>query len=92
MAESTIHVELVWAGPERVVLRRIEVPQGSTVTQAIDVSGIAEAIPGGVIDPARIGLFAHKVAPDHVLQDGDRIEIYRPLLLDPMEARRLRAR
>lgn len=92
MAESTIRVELVWAGPEHVVMRRIELARGSTVTQAIGVSGIAEAIPGGVIDAARIGLFSHRVTLDHVLQEGDRIEIYRPLLLDPMEARRRRAR
>lgn len=92
MGEATIRVEVICAGPERVLRRRIDLAQGATVAQAIAASGMAEALPGGTISSERLGLFSRKVAPDHVLRDGDRVEIYRPLLLDPMEARRRRAR
>jgi putative ubiquitin-RnfH superfamily antitoxin RatB of RatAB toxin-antitoxin module len=61
------------------------------VIQAIEVSGVSRAVPGLVIDPSRLGVFSHKVAPDQVLEQGDRVEIYRPLTLDPKEARRRRA-
>ncbi|NMW23089.1 RnfH family protein [Rhodanobacter soli] len=92
MAERTIRVEVVCAGAEQPIQRRVELADGCTVMQAIDASGIATMLPAGTIDPARLGIFARKVAPDRLVREGDRIEIYRPLLLDPMEARRRRAR
>lgn len=92
MAERTIRVEVVYAGAERPVRRRVELADGCTVMQAINASGIVAMLPDGAVDPARLGVFARKVAPDRLVQEGDRIEIYRPLLLDPMEARRRRAR
>lgn len=92
MAERTLRVEVVYAGTEGPIRRRVELAEGSTVMQAISASGIAAVLPAGAVDPARLGLFARKVAPDRQLREGDRIEIYRPLLLDPMEARRRRAR
>jgi uncharacterized protein len=92
MAERTIRVEVVYAGAEQPIRRRVELADGSTVMQAIDASGIAAMLPDSVINPARLGIFARKVAPDRPVRDGDRIEIYRPLLVDPMEARRRRAR
>ena len=91
MAEPTIVVTVVYAGADHQIVRRVELFAGSTVMHAIDSSGIAAALPGGV-DPYRLGIFARKVAPDQLVHDGDRIEIYRPLQLDPMEARRRRAR
>jgi putative ubiquitin-RnfH superfamily antitoxin RatB of RatAB toxin-antitoxin module len=92
MGEATIRVEVICAGPERALRRRIDLAQGATVAQAIAASGMAEALPEGTISSERLGLFSRKVAPGHVLRDGDRVEIYRPLQLDPMEARRRRAR
>lgn len=92
MAERTIRVEVVYAGAERPIQRRAALAEGSTVMQAIDASGIAAMLPDGAIDPARLGIFARKVTPDRLVREGDRIEIYRSLLLDPMEARRRRAR
>ena len=44
-----------------------------------------------VIDPAAIGIFGRKAPPEQVLREGDRVEIYRPLIADPKEARRRRA-
>jgi putative ubiquitin-RnfH superfamily antitoxin RatB of RatAB toxin-antitoxin module len=92
MAEHTICVEVVYAGEEQPIQRRVELADGCTVMQAIDASGIVAMLPAGTIDPARLGIFARRVAPDRLVREGDRIEIYRPLLLDPMEARRRRAR
>lgn len=92
MAERKVVVEVVYADADRQILLRVELPWGSTVEQAIDASGIAGMLPDGAVDLHRLGVFASKVVPDQVVQEGDRIEIYRPLLLDPMEARRQRAR
>ena len=93
MAERPIRVEVVFAGSASwTQRRRIEVSSGCTVIQAIEASGIAQCLPAGAVDPARLGIFARKVAPGRLVRDGDRIEIYRPLALDPMEARRRRSR
>ena len=92
MAEHTITVDVVYADADRQILRRVELTQGSTVMQAIDASRIAEVLPSGSLDPDRLGIFSRKVSTQTILQSGDRIEIYRPLVLDPMEARRRRAR
>lgn len=92
MVDRTLTVDVVHADPERQLLRRIELAVGSTVAQAIEASGLAEMLPAGSVDPGRLGIHGRKVAPTQVVQAGDRIEIYRPLALDPMEARRQRAR
>lgn len=93
MAERTVTVEVVHVGPDsRVERRRVELCEGSTVMRAIELCGIAPSLPAGSIDPARLGIFGRKVAADQLLRDGDRIEIYRPLVLDPKEARRRRTR
>jgi hypothetical protein len=87
-----ITVNVVYAEPERQLVRRVTLPVGSTVMQAIEASGIAQAVAGLVIDQERLGIFSRKAVPDQVLGEGDRVEIYRPLTLDPKEARRRRAR
>jgi uncharacterized protein len=92
MAEHTITVDVVYASAEQQILRRIELVEGSTVMQAIDASGIAEMLPHAAVDPDRLGIFSRKVSAQQVVQAGDRIEIYRPLALNPMEARRRRVR
>ena len=93
MAERPITVEVVFAGSASwVERRRVEVATGCTVIQAVEASGIAQSLPAGTLDPASLGIFARKVAPGQLVRDGDRIEIYRPLDLDPMESRRRRSR
>jgi putative ubiquitin-RnfH superfamily antitoxin RatB of RatAB toxin-antitoxin module len=92
MAERTIRVEVVHASATRQTVYRTELAQGATVIQAIDAAGIGRVLEPGTIDPQRLGIHGRRVAPDQVLRDGDRIEIYRPLVLDPMEARRRRAK
>jgi putative ubiquitin-RnfH superfamily antitoxin RatB of RatAB toxin-antitoxin module len=90
MAER-IAVEVACALPDRQRVYRVEVGKGATVMQAIEASGVRWDEPGLVVDPQRLGVFARKAGPDTVLRDGDRVEIYRPLTLDPKEARRRRA-
>jgi|KBSMisStandDraft_5_1062788.scaffolds.fasta_scaffold460419_2 putative ubiquitin-RnfH superfamily antitoxin RatB of RatAB toxin-antitoxin module len=90
MAEP-IHVEVIYAAPDHQELRRLAVPAGTTVMQAIVASQIALALPEEAIAADRLGIFSRRAAPDDVLADGDRVEIYRPLTLDPKEARRRRA-
>ncbi len=94
MAESdaTIAVEVVHAGSDKVWSRTLELAAGSTVRQAVDASGFTHARPDVNVADDMLGVFGRRTRPDQVLHDGDRVEIYRPLALDPMEARRQRAR
>ena len=92
MADHTMPIEVLYADSRQQILRRIEMPVGATVLQAVDASGIVELMPSGVFDQTRLGIFSRRVSAQQVLQPGDRVEIYRPLALDPMEARRQRAR
>jgi putative ubiquitin-RnfH superfamily antitoxin RatB of RatAB toxin-antitoxin module len=89
MAE-TIHVEVAYADPLRQFLRMVEIAAGSTVAEAITASGIFAELPGFV--PAGFGIFGRIVDPHTRLRDGDRVELYRPLKIDPKQARRDRAR
>lgn len=88
----TFPVEVVYALPEIQVLKRIEVPAGCTVEQAITYSGILEQFPQIDSRKNKVGIFGQPVKPDTHVQSNDRIEIYRPLVIDPKEARRLRVR
>lgn len=88
---ETIRVEVAHALPEKQALLVVDVPPGTTLMQAIEASGIRDAFPGLVVDPKRLGIFGRKAQPDDVLQEADRVEIYRPLIADPKEARRQRA-
>lgn len=88
---APIRVEVVHARPDRQVVLSLEVPGGTTVAEAIERSGIRQAFPDLEVDPARLGIFSQKAAPEDVLREGDRVEIYRPLIADPKESRRRRA-
>jgi len=91
MAEPTITVEVVLAEEDRLWRQRLDVPAGCTAGQAVDKVRCAGGLPVALPVPLRLGVFSHLVAPEYVLRDGDRVEIYRPLRLDPMAARRRRA-
>ena len=86
-----IHIEVAWGDPVKQILLALEVEAGTTLIEAIDLSGICEQAPEIEIDTARLGIFSRKKPPDFVLREGDRIEIYRPLIADPKEMRRKRA-
>lgn len=89
MAE-TIRVEVAYADPRRQFLRVVDVAVGSSVGDAVDASGILAELQGFV--PAGYGIFGRVVTPDAPLRDGDRVELYRPLKIDPKQARRNRVR
>ncbi|CAM4453661.1 MAG: hypothetical protein LEGION0403_FIIPPAGN_01240 [Legionella sp.] len=86
-----VKVELVYIDREqRTVHQRLELPQGATVAEALHASGIHHSHPETKDMPT--GIYAKQVALDVVLKEGDRVEIYRLLSLDPKENRRQRAR
>ncbi|MGD2007568.1 MAG: RnfH family protein [Cellvibrionales bacterium] len=89
---STIKVEVAYALPEKQLIRALEVPTGTTALEAVTLSGIEEAFDELTInDSSRLGIFGKAVKSDHVLTAGERVEIYRPLLIDPKEVRKKRA-
>jgi putative ubiquitin-RnfH superfamily antitoxin RatB of RatAB toxin-antitoxin module len=87
-----IEIEIAYATPEKQVLLKIEAPVDCTVANAIELSGIREEFPDMELDPKAVGIFSRKVSMDHELKEGDRVEIYRPLVADPKEMRKQRAR
>ena len=89
--QQTIHVEVALAMPERQELIALEVISGSTLADAIAQSGVIEMFEGFELDVTKIGIFGLKASQDQVLREGDRVEIYRPLIADPKESRRQRA-
>ena len=89
---AMIDVEVAYATPKRQLLLRLSVPEGCTLGDAIERSGIRSEWPGIEVDPSKVGIFGRKKSLDTVLSAGDRVEIYRELIADPREARRRRAR
>lgn len=86
-----ISVSVVYALPEHTHLIKLNVKPGTTIQQAIAESGLLQRCPEIDLDKNRVGIFSKLKDLDTVLHDGDRIEIYRDLLIDPKEARRIRA-
>lgn len=90
MAER-IAIQVCYATPERAFLRDLLVDAGCTLGQALRQSGLLEAFPALDPDTAAVGIYAKKRPLDTVLRAHDRIEVYRPLIAAPQEARRRRA-
>ena len=92
MAEQ-IEIEVAYAAPEKQKILVLAVASDTTVRQAVVASGMDQEFPGLDLANAPVGIFGKKVAkPDaQVVKPGDRIEIYRPLLIDPKQARANRA-
>ena len=86
-----IMVEVAYAMPEEQIIISIKVPTKYNVKQAIEKSGIQKKFPSIDLSKNKVGIFGKKTTLDHLLNDRDRIEIYRPLILDPKEMRRKRA-
>ena len=86
--QSRITVEVVFAEPKKQSLLSVQLPAGATVADAIEQSGIRAQHANIDLGNRRIGVWGHVVDPAHELSDGDRVEIYRELSIDPREARR----
>lgn len=87
-----LHIEVAVAWPELQVIVPLTLGAGATVADALRASGLEQRFPGLEIADDRLGVFGEKRKPDDQLRDGDRVEIYRPLKIDPKEARRQAAR
>jgi hypothetical protein len=86
-----MRVEVVYARPEAQTLLDVDLPPGATAGEAVARSGVLVRHPEIEWPGAPIGIFGRRVAPERLLREGDRVEIYRPLTADPKEARRRRA-
>ena len=84
-------VEVAYATPEQQVIVTLTLPEGGTVEQAIHASGLLNRFPEIDGTDIKAGIFGSVCKLDEPLKQGDRVEIYRPLLHDPKEARRQRA-
>ncbi len=90
---GNLHIEVAYATPEKQKIIALTVSAGTTLREAVERSHIADEFPDLDIGQAPLGIFGKKVAkPDEVaVQEGQRVEIYRPLLIDPKQARANRA-
>ncbi|WP_026075822.1 RnfH family protein [Noviherbaspirillum massiliense] len=90
-APDMVRVQVSYARPERQILRELRVAPGTRIQDAIRQSGILTEVPDIDLTVARVGIYGKLKPLDTVLRDGDRVEIYRPLVADPKETRRRRA-
>ncbi|MEQ8205872.1 MAG: RnfH family protein, partial [Woeseia sp.] len=81
-------IEVVFALPAQQVIKVVKVTAGSCVDDAIDQSGISALFPDVDLGVLTTGVWGHPAERSQVLRDGDRVEVYRALLMDPREARR----
>ena len=82
---------MVYATAETQKIVQLQLPKGACVRDAVLASELHLTEPAIEVDVTPVGIYAERVQYDTLLHNGDRVEIYRPLLLDPMQARRLRA-
>jgi len=93
MAGDMIKVEVAYALPEKQMLIPLQVKRGTTMFEAAVQSGIANKFEGLDLESAPMGVFgkAERKPKERVVEDGERVEIYRPLIADPKEVRKKRA-
>ncbi len=85
-----LQVEVVYALPRQQTVLSVHVMPGSTVGEALEASGLLERHPEIDLSQQYVGIFGQITGLDAPLSDGDRVEVYRPLQIDPKEARRQR--
>jgi putative ubiquitin-RnfH superfamily antitoxin RatB of RatAB toxin-antitoxin module len=86
-----LQVSVAYVGPTLQFLRSLEVRSGTTVREAIEQSGVLSQCAEIDLAINQVGIFGKAAKLDQALADGDRVEIYRPLIADPKEARKRRA-
>ena len=92
MDKGVIEVEVAYALPQQQVIKNVELSAGLTVQDAIDLSGLLEVFPEITQSALNVGVFGKVFSLEQLLKNADRVEIYRPLIHDPKEARRQRAK
>ncbi len=88
---TTIPIEVVFALPQAQMLLSLFVPVGTTVREALVLSQITTYHPEIDLNHFSVGIYGKKMHLESILQENDRVEIYRPLLADPKEIRRHKA-
>jgi len=89
---QTIAVEVAYALPDRQKIIALNLPVGVTAFEAVQRSGVVELFDDIDLEKAKMGVFGKAIKPrEYLLREGDRVEIYRPLLVDPKAARKARA-
>jgi putative ubiquitin-RnfH superfamily antitoxin RatB of RatAB toxin-antitoxin module len=88
---AKITVEVVYALPEKQYLHKVSLEEGATVEQAIVASGLMRLRPEIDLTSNKVGIWSRAVKLQDAVHDGDRVEIYRPLIADPKALRRQRA-
>jgi len=92
LSDTPLDIEVVYAEPHRGIVKELRLPQGSSVADAVRLIARDPDFAGVDLANSPLGIFGRVTRGDHLLSQGDRIEIYRPLAADPKEARRARAR
>lgn len=92
MSGRQIPVQVVYALPDRQWLVPLQVEDGTTAAQAVVTSGLPARVPGYALVAHTLAVYSRPVPENYVLQSGDRVEILRPLLIDPKQIRRERAK
>jgi len=87
-----IHIEVVYALPQHAIVKALRMPRGALVGDALAAAAREVVFPGVELANATVGVFGRLVRKDQALNDGDRLEIYRPLAQEPKAARRMRSR
>lgn len=82
-----IQIRVIYALPDQHYQVSLRIAEGATVAEAVRASGLAQRF-GGVGENTKYAVFSRIVEPSYVLRDGDRVEILRPLLVDPKDNRR----
>lgn len=90
--EPLIDIEVSYATPQKQAVVQLRLPPGSTLRQAVERSGLLREFPEISLETCKLGVFGRPRKAEDPLQAGDRVEIYRPLIADPKQARRVRAR
>jgi putative ubiquitin-RnfH superfamily antitoxin RatB of RatAB toxin-antitoxin module len=88
---SEITVTVVYALPDTATEIAVRLPEGATIADAIDRANLAARLQGADWSGCPVGIFGKRARRDTVLADGDRVELYRPLVADPKQARKRRA-
>ena len=91
MDDNKTLIEVAYATPARQLILECRVAAGTSARDAVATSGIQQHFPEINPETCDLGVFGKVIPEDYELQDGDRIEIYRPLIADPKEIRRQRA-
>jgi putative ubiquitin-RnfH superfamily antitoxin RatB of RatAB toxin-antitoxin module len=88
---TMIGIQIVDARPERSIVKSLRLAQGARIADALDAAATDADFGGVDLKNSPVGIFGRLAQKDQLLKDGDRIEIYRPLVQEPKLARRARA-